>query len=156
MPKNLLAMLGLLHPNTLPVLLKKISHLCGLLRRSKKEYEQVATALSDEELCPAILTLAQESNQYACELSAQLQVLSGGKIAEEKTQPREADLTRLRNAGALRRFCKRREKEIVSAYRKLLRKSYLHEGLRQMIHYQLEGMRSAFVQLELLNSLKFR
>ena len=143
------------HLKTLPLLFENINDLYGLLQQSKREYEQAAAVLTDEALSRTILTLAQANNQYACELSAQLQVL-GGTAQQEKTQEREvkAAATFVRNESAALRFCKKKEKEMVRAYRKLLKKSYLNKEMRNMIQYQLAGMQSAFVQLQLLSSLQ--
>ena len=143
------------HYKTLYVLFENINDLCGLLRQSKREYEQAAAALTDEALSRTILTLAQVNNQYACELYAQLQTL-GGATLEEKTQEPEvkADAKFVRDESAALGFCKRKEKKMVKAYQKLLKKSYLNEEMRNIIRYQLAGMRSAFVQLQLLSSLQ--
>lgn len=138
------------------VLFEKINELYGLLRRSKSEYEQMAATLPDKELSRTMLTLAQESNQYACELSSQLQILRGAVQAEEPPEPTaKIDAKLFRHTKAIVRFCERSEKKTIRAYQKLLAKTYLHEGVRKMISYQLEGLQSAFEQLKLLNSLKF-
>jgi len=47
------------------------------------------------------------------------------------------------------------EKKMVFAYRDILNESLLYEGLRKMIRYQLNGVLVTFMQLRLLNSLKF-
>ena len=143
------------HCKTLPILFENINNLCGLLRQSKSEYEQTAAALTDIALSRTILTLAQVNNQYACELSAQLQTLGGAKQEEKTQEPKiKADAKFVRTESAALGFCKRKEKEMVRAYQKLLKKSYLNKGMRNMVHYQLVGMRNAFEQLQLLSSLQ--
>ena len=135
---------------------ENIKDLCGLLWQRKKEYEQLAAALTDKALSRTILMLAQECHQYACELSAQLQCLGGPAPGEKMQAPRATiDAKSYRNESAVLRFCKRQENKTVRAYRKLLRKAYFHEGVRQMIRYQLEGLRGAVVQLNLLTAVKF-
>jgi hypothetical protein len=65
-----------------PFILEKINHLCSLLWREKRAYEQVAANIPDKELRRTILTLAQGNNQYACELSSQIQTLGGIPLKE--------------------------------------------------------------------------
>lgn len=139
----------------LPLFLDSISDLCGLLWQGKKAYEQAAAALPDNALRRTILTLAQESNQYACELCAQLRTL-GRKAPDEKAYASGIRTNRFRDSNAVLRFCQRKEKRIVNAYGKLLKKAAVHEGVQNMIRYQLNGMRNAFVQIQLLSSLRFQ
>ena len=148
-------MTALNHYKRMPVLFGNINHLCSLLRQSKSEYELMAVALSDEALSRTILTLAQMNNQYACELSALLQTL-GGTPQKQKMQELKvkADAQDVRDENATLHYCKQKGKKLVKAYQKLLRKTYLNKGMRNMVHYQLVGMRSAFVQLQLLSSLQ--
>ncbi len=149
------------HFKTLPALFENINNLCALLWQSKREYEQAAATLTDEALSRTILTLAQENNQYACELSAQLRILGSivqeETVQEEKKQEPEAKVETkpVGDKSAVLGFCKRKEKKMVRAYQKLLKKSYLNKEMRNMIRYQLVGMRNASEQLQLLSSLWF-
>ena len=61
-----------------------MNNLCRVLRQEKKEFEQVATTLENKDLRSTILTLAQESNQYACELSSQIHTMGGTPEIEKK------------------------------------------------------------------------
>ncbi|MBD0289459.1 MAG: hypothetical protein ICV79_29180 [Flavisolibacter sp.] len=135
-------------------LLKKINDLCDLLRKGKREYEQMAASLPDKEIRQTILTLAQERNQYACELSAQLKIF-GVKEAVERPQEQKVAFKYFRNLSAVLLFCRLRERKTLRAYRKLLKQSSINQGIQRMIHYQLEGMKCAFIQIKLLSSLKF-
>ncbi len=142
------------HYKTLHTLFDNIDDLCDLLQQSKREYEQAAAVLTDEALSRTILTLAQENNQYACELSAQLKILRSAAQEEKAEEPEvKADATFVGDESAAIGFCKRKERKMVRVYQKLLKKSYLKGGMRNMIRYQLTGMRSAFAQLQLLSSL---
>ena len=60
-----------------PFLLEKMNNILSLLWRGKKQYEQVAITVEDKDLRCTMLRIAQESNQYACELSSQIQSLGG-------------------------------------------------------------------------------
>jgi hypothetical protein len=48
------------------------------------------------------------------------------------------------------------ERKMVSAYRDILNESFLYDGLRKLIRYQLNGILCSFTQLRLLYSVKFR
>ena len=138
-----------------PLLLKKLSTLSGLLLQGKRKYEQISTATTDGDLRRAILSMAQKSNQYACELSSQIQIL-GGLSADEKTDNPElsTETKAFRDENEILNFCMRNEERMVKVYHEILNESCLYEGLRSMIHYQLNGILCAFVQVKQLNSLK--
>jgi hypothetical protein len=138
-----------------PFILEKIYLLCRLLWKGKKEYEHVAANIPDRELRRTIYTLAQENNQYACELCSQIRSLGGVPPDENnyESEP-ESEMNNFRDQSVIMAFCKINEKKMVSAYREILNESTLYEGLRKMIQYQLNGTLCAFMQLKLLSSLK--
>lgn len=148
-------MMGLDISKAPPFILEKINDLCRLLWKEKKVYEKVASTIPDKELCRTILTLAQESNQYACELSSQIQTLGGAPQQEEICEPEmEVEMKIFHDETEMLTFCKENEQMMVSAYREILNEPYLYEGLRKMIRYQLNGILCAFMQIKLLDSLK--
>jgi len=138
-----------------PLLLKKLSTLSGLLLQGKRKYEQISTATTDGDLRRAILSMAQKSNQYACELSSQIQIL-GGLSRDEKTDDTElrTETKALKDENEILNFCMANETKTVKAYHEILNESCIYEGLRSMIHYQLNGILCAFVQVKQLNSLR--
>jgi len=137
-------------------LLEKMNNILGLLRRGKKEYEQVATIITDKDFRCTLLSLAQESNQYACELSSQIESL-GGLPELEKIDDAELgeEIKNLNGDNEIITFCQKNEKKMISAYQEILKGSLLYEGLRKMIRYQLNEMLCAFMQIKQLRSLKF-
>jgi hypothetical protein len=137
-----------------PHLLKKLNTLHALLLGGKGKYEQIATVTSDRDLRRTILSLAQASNQYACELSCQLHTL-GGISAEESPAELEAETGKksFSNESEVLNFCMANEQRMVKAYHEILNEPCRYEGLRSMIHYQLNGILCAFVQVKQLNSL---
>jgi uncharacterized protein (TIGR02284 family) len=140
---------------TPPFILEKINLLCRLLWQGKKEYEHVAANIGDKEFKRTILTLAQENNQYACELSSTVQSLGGVPPKENNYEPEpESEINNFKDQSVIMAFCKMNEKKMVSAYREILNEPSLYEGLRKMIQYQLNGILCAFMQLKLLSSLK--
>lgn len=138
-----------------PCILEKINTICSLLRQGKKEYEQVAVSIEDEDLRNTMLTLAQESNQYACELSSQIQTLGGVPEMEKDDDADMAEaLKNLDDESKILSFCKMNEKKMIKAYQEILNESFLYDGLRKMIRYQLNEMLCIFMQVKQLKSLK--
>ncbi len=137
-------------------IIEKINSLCQILWQSKRDYELAAENLTDKESCSAVLTLAQGNNQYACELSSQMQSL-GGRPPKEIGSDTEATYAaeNCKDERAVLAFCRTRADKIVEAYHNTLREPNLYVGLKKMMQYQLEGILHAFVQIELLNALKF-
>ncbi len=139
-----------------PFLLEKMNNLCSLLWQGKKEYEQVAITMANKDLRITMLTLAQESNQYACELSSQIHTLGGIPEIEKIKEPELKDEIRnFKDEKEILSFCRMNERKMVGAYQEILNESFLYEGLRKMIRYQLNEMLCAFMQVKQLNSLKY-
>ncbi len=139
-----------------PFLLEKMNKLCSLLWQEKKEFEQVATTITNKDLRITMLTLAQESTQYACELSSQIHTLGGVPEIESNNEPEIRDeVKNLNDENDILTFCKVNEKKMIGAYQEILNESFLYDGLRKMIRYQLNEMLCAFMQVKQLNSLKF-
>jgi len=138
-----------------PLILEKLDILARLLWQGKRDYEYMAANIPDKELRRTILTLAQENNQYACELSSQIKSMGGLPPDETKYESsREIEVNNSNDQRVIMSFCKTNENRMVSAYRQILNESTLYEGLRKMIQYQLNGTLCAFMQLRLLISLK--
>jgi len=146
---------------TPPIIVEKINRLCRLLFQEQSAFEQAATHITDSALRCTVLTLAQNTHQYARELSSQVQTMRGveapgGIPISQQTvqQPATFDYGTFDNENEVLAFCKMNEKKMVFAYRDILNESALYEGLRKMIRYQLNGVLVTFMQLRLLNSLK--
>jgi uncharacterized protein (TIGR02284 family) len=140
-----------------PYLLENLNYLYKMLWQGKKEYEHVAASVPDKALKRTILTLAQESNQYAHELSSQIQALGGSSPDETAIEVESlVDDKVFADENEIISYCKMNEKKMVKAYQEILNESFLYEGLRKMIRYQLNGILCAFMQLKLLNSVKFQ
>ena len=138
-----------------PYLLEKINTICRLLWQGKKEYEQVAGTVTDKDLRRTMLSLAQESNQYACELSSQIHTLGGTPEIENNEAVITPEIKSLNGEEEIIALCQNNEKKLLSAYREILKESYLYKGLRKMICYQLNEMLCAFTQAEQIGNLKF-
>ncbi len=138
-----------------PFLLDKMNTIYSLLWQGKTQYEEVATAISDKDLRSTMLTLAQESNQYASELYSQINTL-GGAAKMEKVKPElREEMKELNNENEIVALCKINEKNMIVAYQEILNEPFLFEGLRKMIRYQMNEMLCTFMQVKQLGSLKF-
>jgi uncharacterized protein (TIGR02284 family) len=151
--KKLNFMIGINLYKAPPYLLKKINNVCNLLKQGKKEYEQVAVNVTDKDLRRTMLSLAQESNQYACELSSQILTLGGTPEIDEAVLADE--IKNVNGEEEMITLCLKNEKKMLSAYREILNESFLYDGLRKMIRYQLNEMLCAFMQAKQIGSLKF-
>ena len=110
--------------NKIPAfVLEKLDILFKLLKERKVEYETFAGNVNDKQLKRTVLTLAQETNQYAMELSSQIEIMSGKKNREENN-----DDTVIMPAGTLMisgendilKSCEISEKRMIVAYRSVL------------------------------------
>ena len=134
-------------------LLEKLDILFKLLKERKCEYEVFADRVNDKALKRTVLTLAQESNQYANELSSQIETM-GGKINEYDS---ESGVTNGGNVFIsepedILKSCEVSENKMIVAYRTILNEPFLHENLRKLIRSQLNGLTCLFMQLKLLNT----
>jgi len=140
--------------------LGKIQRLYKLLVKEKVLFEEMACHINDRALRCTVLSLAQQNNQYAAELSSYIKCEGGREFpafvietpsssalpaAPAKIYPDESGILA---------YCRSNERKIMLAYRKLLRESLAYEGLQKMVSYQSSGIVAAFMQLKLLSSLK--
>lgn len=148
-------MIGINLHATSPFLLEKMNNLRSLLLQEKREFEQVATATTNKDLRSTMLTIAQESNQYACELSSQIQTLGGIPDAERNDEIELGEVNRdLNDENEIITLCNKNEKKMVGAYQDILNESSLFEGVRKMIRYQLNELLCAFMQVKQLYAFK--
>jgi rubrerythrin len=138
---------------TSPFLIEKMSNVVRILREEKTGYEMAAEHVPDESLKSMILTLAQESNQYAHEWESRINMLSGGAGVEIP----EPELQLAPEVGEIETdvvaFCESNENKVTCAFREILDYPGIYEDLKQMVKYQLQGLQSAFLQFRLLNNL---
>ena len=137
-------------------LLEKMNNILSLLWRGKRQYEQVAITVGDKDLRCTMLRIAQESNQYACELSSQIHTLGGVPEIEKINEAElKEEIKNLHGENEIITYCQKNEKKMISAYQEVLSGSLLYEGLRKMIRYQLNEMLCAFMRVKQLRYLKF-
>jgi len=141
-------------------ILDKLIRLLDLHREEKQKFERAAFSVTDRQYRDTICNLAQESNQYICELTSQLRSLGVEMDIEQ-----HANATSINHLYAVHAIpsesgnhsnlsvfqsCKDSEKLMISAYRDMLNEPFLVEGVRALMRSQLNGIMYAFLQLKLL------
>ena len=130
---------------------RKINRLYHLLIREKGEFENAASRINDNGMRWTILSLAQQSNQYATELSSYMLSARTPVTAAPLNPDHFTNL--IADEKGILVFCSSNEKKLVTAYKKILKESLTYESLEKMLGYQLNGILSASKQLKLLTSL---
>ncbi|MEO5889243.1 MAG: hypothetical protein ABIQ31_03270 [Ferruginibacter sp.] len=139
----------------------KLCSLLSFLTQLPGKLEMIADEIDNENLKNALCAVAAESNEYAKELNSQLRRLEiippVPAIHNLEAEIIEQSLTGL---------CKEKGQEILSIcenceaffsrlYTDLLDDYLSNTSLRSMMNYQLLGIRSAFMRIRFLNSLRF-
>ena len=130
---------------------RKINRLYHLLITEKVAFEQVACQIKNNDMRHTVLSLAQQNNQYATELSSYMQSVRTPVSISGKSKGHEENI--LPGENGILAFCASNEQKLVIAYRKILKESLGYESLKKMLAYQLDGILSASKQLKLLTSL---
>ena len=139
--------------NKIPAfVLEKLDILCKLLKERKTEYEAFACKVNNKELKRTVLTLAQETNQYAHELSSQINIMGGKSDCLYEIEPIQESMLMMEDEDDILKSCEVSEKKMIVAYRVILNEPFLHDNLRKLIRCQLNGLTYAFMQIRLLNT----
>jgi hypothetical protein len=142
--------------NITPGLLEKLTSLYRILMEGKADYEQMGADFSDKQLKNTVLSLAQESNQYAAEVSSQIHCLAGDfKEPLLKYNLIETDGPGSSDEERISKVCDISEDKLLRFYKELLDEPNmfsLFKGLRRMIQYQMERISGDISQLRLLQT----
>jgi uncharacterized protein (TIGR02284 family) len=133
---------------------QKLNTLLDVMHESKRGYELIASQSNDRNFQRALGGLAIECSQYINELSNQISSL-GIKPLTNKTQDKyiwNQISTNIKKQEDILNACYGSERIILKAYREVLNDPSVLNPLRQMITYQLNGMKYAFVKVKLLNT----
>ncbi len=140
---------------------EKLCTLLSFLTKLPTELEMIADEIDNENLKNALCAVAIESNQYAKELSAHLRALEIHpplpvpiNIEEELTEGDFAagDITRGKE---VLNICEKSEAFFTRLYTDVLSEYFPNASLKDMMHYQLLGIKSAFMRIRFLNSMRF-
>lgn len=141
------------------VVLEKLSNLFDSLHSMKVRFEKSANSVADKMIQRTLRSVAQESCQYANELSSQIQSMGGDPSKYFNTNDcsirdgSEAPMTdEFDIDGDVLKQCTDKEVEMIKAYRDVLNESNLYSDLRNMVRYQLNGIMYGFLQIKLLNN----
>ena len=140
------------------IVLAKLDQLFSILQEAKNKFEQIASTLKNKQVQQTVISLAQESRQYASELGSQIESLGGEpqkSYYEHELRGKACQAGEWKILDAEKdslKICEMSEKSMMQAYREVLNEPFLLEGIRKMIRYQLNGIMCAFVQLRLLNA----
>ncbi|MCE3282780.1 MAG: hypothetical protein K0Q66_1517 [Chitinophagaceae bacterium] len=133
---------------------QKLNLLLDVMQESKRGYERIATQSTDKNFQRALSGLAIECGQYINELTNQICSL-GAKPSFEKNKDQyiwNQISTNIKKQDDILNACYGSERIILTAYREVLNDPSVLHPLRQMITYQLNGMKYAFVKVKLLNT----
>ena len=133
---------------------QKLNLLLDVMHESKRGYERIAAQSGDKNFQRALSGLAVECGQYINELTNQICCL-GVKPQTEKTKDKyiwNQISTNVKQQDDILKACYGSERIILKAYREVLNDPSVLNPLRQMITYQLNGMKYAFVKVKLLNT----
>lgn len=133
---------------------QKLNSLLDVMHESKRGYERIASQSRDKNFQRALGGLALECGQYINELTNQISSL-GAKPIADRTKDRyiwNQISTRVEKEDDILNACYGSERIILKAYRDVLNDPSVLHPLRQMITYQLNGMKYAFVKVKLLNT----
>jgi hypothetical protein len=141
--------------NRIPAfVLDKLDMLFQLLKERKMEYEAFAGKVTDKQLKRTVLSLAQETNQYAKEICSQIETMGGSLDSADHNCELQTKqhLVMIPDENDILKSCEVSEKRMMMAYRTILNEPFLHDNLRKLIRSQLNGLTYAFMQLRLLNT----
>lgn len=133
----------------------KLNLLYDVMQESKRGYEEIASASTDKNYQRALGLLALECGQYANELYNQMCCLGEQPKQEKKTDKyiwNQVSLN-IKKQDDIIHVCNNSERIIMKAYREVLNDPSVVNPLRDLIHYQLNGIKYAFVKVKLLNQL---
>ena len=141
------------------VVLEKLSNLFDSLHTMRSRFEDYAETVTDKVLQRTLRSVAQESCQYANELSGQIQSMGGDP--DKYFNLSDCIITKGQESAANSQFpidkellkhCTEQEIEMIKAYREVLNDPALYNDLRNMVRYQLNGIMYGFLQIKLLTN----
>lgn len=144
------------------VISDKLYGLLLFLHHGTKEFEKVAKRIEDRNIKMSIREVALETNQYKRELNSQLQslkirrikdsdILNNGINTSEILKRNQSEI--IGSDKELVEICCKSEEHFEKAYRNVLNEFFQQDELRQMLIYQLNGLKCAFMQLKLLRAV---
>ena len=141
--------------------LDKLFGLLGHLNLTKTELEMVADEIEDINLKLALNGLSLETEQYICELNAQLHPLGinyrcpPALVTAEEDNDVQNQPDILNNGNEVNNICLNNEHRITTAYREILKEVFPIEGLKNILLFQLNTLKYTFLKVKVLNAVRF-
>ena len=142
----------------------KLFSLLSFLHHAGEEFEKNAQKIKDKNIKMSIRSIVLETNQYKRELNAQLQSL---RIKEIKSIDIEHSINtkgglnnnvlndQVSTDKEIIELCCKSEASFEKAYRNILNEHFPFNTLRNILTYQLNGIKCSFMQLKLLRSAQW-
>ena len=134
----------------------KLCRLSFFLRHAAREFDEVSSHINEKKIKISVRSIAARTKQYMNELDSQLSMLSI-KCAIRENNNKEiessnAEYQNISDKKILELYCNS-ESFFSKAYNSILNQYFPQKPLRDMLRYQLTGIRNAFRELKLLNSV---
>ncbi len=143
-------------------MLEKLCALLFFLTRSKTEFEMVADEVEDCNLKTALNGLSSESDQYANEITTQLKALGiNGFVPKNFFDDCDSQnetlsvQTESKRGNELMNICNTTEDTITKAYYEILNEYLPFANLRDIMTYQINSLKLAFMKIKTLNTARF-
>jgi len=145
--------------NTTLIFKEKFCALLSFLRQTREKFELVTEEMDDDHLRVTLRGLAVETSQYEQELSSQMQSLN----IRDNYMPSICNCDELlkniqsiMTAESIKEIletCTKTETYFEKAYRNVLNEYFPYQCLRDILVYQLNGIKCTFMKMKLLNSM---
>jgi len=139
----------------------KLCTLLSFLTKLPTELEMIAEEIDNENLKNALTAVAIESNQYARELSSHLRALEIHPplpaLLNFEEQFIEGDFAEgdITKGKEVLNICEKSEAFFTRLYTDVLSEYLPNASLKDMMQYQLLGIKSAFMRIRFLNTMRF-
>jgi hypothetical protein len=140
---------------------EKLCKLLSFLTQLPEQLEMIADEIDDPNLRNALSAVAVESAEYARELNAQLKHLGIEPplpaLASLQAELIEKSIQHLpqKKGTEIMSICENCEQFFSGLYSDLISDYLSGTALKNMMNYQLMGIKSAFMRIRFLNSLRF-
>jgi len=138
----------------------KFSTLLSFLTQLPGKLEMIADEIDNENLRNALCAVAMESTEYAKELNAQLRRLQivppvpGINNLDEELIEKSLVTSSKERGKEVLSICESCEAFFSQHYTDLINDYFPNASLKNMMNYQLLGIKSAFMRIKFLNSLR--
>lgn len=137
-----------------PVIIEKITQLTYTLQQEQSYLKAIAADISHRQLRNSIYLAAQECNQFATEMNAQMAMLGHAPEVEHTGANLEPMVLAVSSSETIKMavdYCRETELRLIAAYREILNEPYLMSDLRVLLRQQYNSVLCAFLQLKLLD-----